>query len=590
MQSRTVHTLINLIFFALFLRVSQAYVYYDDCSVEADYPKQVVGDFFNLCVVDEEFEDETFSWIFRKTEVRDTKFINCNFLNEKGRSNSFTEALWSDVSFDGCTFGSTKDADSNQIVFDNTKMTNVQFKDCVFNHTSEVVFSEFAMNNVTFVSCLFLGNTIFEKGQINRGSVTGSFISRDIDAKERFKNDSFTFLQVTVRDFGVANSTFVNPIRLHAVDASDVIFSSSTINEFHCHSEPDKDQRVQLLTRFNDTTFKGVVFSDKVTCDRTSWRGFTMQNVTFSTDATFARSEIQDIYWSGVKSNNADLNFSKSFINRNTFENVNVTGVGDFEETTFQSVDIENLTVKESRLELATFVGREYINRQCCSEFCKPAKCLCNVTNPSGDCPVGDSSVNVSALREVCFPADATLRNDGGKVITMEELALREKVAIGRGEHSDVYFFGHRSENDVAEFVTIVHDRSARRLRLSPMHYLYVNGALQTAQTVQVGDRLRGDNGSDDVKVTSVKMEKARGLYAPTSLHGDLLVDDVIVSSYTSAIHPGLAHKLLHPLRLMYRYGLGELVSRVSIFEHRSWEPVARTLGLPRGPDTVIER
>lgn len=558
----------------------------------AEHPPASKGNFNDLCIDQHLFEGENFAWMFTKAQIKDTDFENCKFTNQQYSPNNFTGARWTDVKFKGCFFGSD-DANERMMVFDKTVMKNVEFRDCEFHHSVDLLFSEFNMNNISFVNCSFTGNTVFQKGEIEVGRITNSNAMRSQSAKEKSGNDSFTFLEVTAFDVITIGSTFLSPIRLHSVNAGNFQFNESVINEFHCHSEPD-EEGVELMTSFNNSLLQDIIFEDKVVCDRTSWNGFYMGNITFNADASFASSKIEDITWDWIHSKNdssgdcTTLDFSGSILDRRLIANLTVDCKANFERSSIETVKFKNVTMRVPLFKDAVFTRQEYIDGQCCTNVCRALECLCNVTELSGNCPKADPSVNATFEESTCFPGDATVRSIDGKVMTMEELALGERVAIGRGEHSDVYFFGHRSANHMSKFVSILHEKSTRPLRLSAAHYLYVNGELRTAGTVRSGDRLHSESGKDDIQVVTVTEEQARGLYAPTSLHGDLLVDDVVVSSYTSAIHPVLAHRLLHPLRLMYRYGLDGLVSRLSLFEGRSWEPIARRLGLRRGPDVVL--
>ena len=113
-------------------------------------------------------------------------------------------------------------------------------------------------------------------------------------------------------------------------------------------------------------------------------------------------------------------------------------------------------------------------------------------------------------------------------VVRMEDLQYADMVAVGNGAHPDVFFFGHRGSHPVSEFVSIQHAGSQTPLRLSPGHYLYVDCKLRTARSVRLGDQLRGADGEYDVFVLNVKREQLRGLYAPTPVHGDLVVDGVV--------------------------------------------------------------
>lgn len=585
--------LVATLFTSLYHRVT-ADVFWENCESPADHPDTVDGDYYNLCVVSEEFEGRSHSWKFTKGEIKSSKFTNCIFENRPSAPSNFTEATWSDVVFDGCSFGSIDIDYGKEMVFDKTTMTNVEFKNCAFDHTITLIFSDFLMNNVTFLNCSFKGDTIFTMGVMNKASIFDSMIMHSTETMTPGENESFTFQSVTINQLDVVGSHFVNPLRFQGVDAADVSVNDSMINEFHCHSDADKHGNIEYLTHLNDTALQKVEFFDKVVCDQTSWRGFYGGNITFYDNADFSKSSIYGLYWDEVKSVKKEggecheLSFEESSIDRRVLANITVDCVANFKKTVFKTVFVRNFWADKPNFEDAMFIGQEYIDGQCCSVVCAPLKCLCNVSEPSGTCPAARGPINVTApLMGSCFPGDATVKTMEGRVVTMEELAAREKIAVGGGEHSDVFFFGHRAGDVEAEYLRIEHTGSKAPLRMSESHYLYVNGALRIAGTVRAGDRLRGADGKDTVTVLYVSREKGQGMYAPTSVHGDLLVDGVVVSSYTDAIHPGLAHRLLYPLRLLYRYGLHDFATRFTLFEQRSWSNVARVLGIPRGPAVV---
>lgn len=81
------------------------------------------------------------------------------------------------------------------------------------------------------------------------------------------------------------------------------------------------------------------------------------------------------------------------------------------------------------------------------------------------------------------------------------------------------------------------------------------------------------------------------GKYAPHCTHGDLVVNGVAVSSYTTEVNPSIAHALLAPVRLFsYLTGAQELLG--SIFYHGAGE---LSLWMPAGklaygsPIVIIE-
>ena len=55
--------------------------------------------------------------------------------------------------------------------------------------------------------------------------------------------------------------------------------------------------------------------------------------------------------------------------------------------------------------------------------------------------------------------------------------------------------------------------------------------------------------------VVAVATESSTGLYNPHTLNGDIMVNGVKTSTYTSAVAPALAHAALWPVRMLYSLG-----------------------------------
>lgn len=163
-----------------------------------------------------------------------------------------------------------------------------------------------------------------------------------------------------------------------------------------------------------------------------------------------------------------------------------------------------------------------------------------------------------------CFPAAARVELADGSTVSMHELVVGHRVRAAPDEHSDVFFFSHRSLNrDTLHEYIQVRTASGKAVTLSPGHYLHVGGLLVAAQSVRVGDVLTLSSGAA-TEVTEVVRVKMAGKYAPHTLHGDIVVDEILVSTYTTAVHPTLAHHvLLAPLRLLYRFGLSNVFNGV---------------------------
>ena len=116
--------------------------------------------------------------------------------------------------------------------------------------------------------------------------------------------------------------------------------------------------------------------------------------------------------------------------------------------------------------------------------------------------------------------------------------------------------FSHRLVDAEVAYVEL-ETAGGATLHLSGGHYLPVNGGrLVEARTVRVGDNVTLGASGAAAPVLAVRSARKGGLYNPHTLHGDIVVDGVLTSTYTAAFSPTLAHAALAPLRALYRAGV----------------------------------
>lgn len=149
----------------------------------------------------------------------------------------------------------------------------------------------------------------------------------------------------------------------------------------------------------------------------------------------------------------------------------------------------------------------------------------------------------------LCFPADATVELSNGDHIRMDQLSIGDEVRISLDSFSQVFAFTHRNPQPLISFVQLT--TRSRELLLTDGHYLYVNGALVEAKNVKAGDELSLENGTNAV-VEKVSRRVSRGLYNPQTLHGDIIVNGIRTSTYTSTVDPQISHALLAPVRAIW--------------------------------------
>lgn len=163
---------------------------------------------------------------------------------------------------------------------------------------------------------------------------------------------------------------------------------------------------------------------------------------------------------------------------------------------------------------------------------------------------------------DVCFPADATVQRRDGAVVPLSAVAIGDelRVAPGAGDAawSRVYMFSHRLMHGGRPFVELT-TASGAALTATASHLVYASGALVPAGAVAVGDALEVVDAATGEAVSSpvvaIRTVVRAGLVNPHTLDGDLVVDGVRSSTWTTAVDPKVASALLAPARAAWRLG-----------------------------------
>lgn len=137
-----------------------------------------------------------------------------------------------------------------------------------------------------------------------------------------------------------------------------------------------------------------------------------------------------------------------------------------------------------------------------------------------------------------------------GRVKRMDNVDVGDFVHVGLGEFSEVFMFTHRSEKHAGEFVTL--QTKAGKLSVTRGHFVHSSQGVIAVETLEVGDAVVLADGAF-VRVNEISTEIRRGLYNPQTLHGDVVVNGFLATTYTVAMKPRAAQSLLVPLRALYR-------------------------------------
>jgi hypothetical protein len=149
----------------------------------------------------------------------------------------------------------------------------------------------------------------------------------------------------------------------------------------------------------------------------------------------------------------------------------------------------------------------------------------------------------------VCFPASSVVELEDGSVITIDQLAIGDMVKVGPRMFSKVFMFTHKMAGGAHDFVQLT-TSSGATISVTSGHYMPIDGSLVAASNVAVGDVLQLGDGTLD-EVASVAVVQGSGLYNPQTLHGDIVVNGVVASTYTTAVAPSFAHAVLAPFRTL---------------------------------------
>lgn len=165
-------------------------------------------------------------------------------------------------------------------------------------------------------------------------------------------------------------------------------------------------------------------------------------------------------------------------------------------------------------------------------------------------------SAGGSVRVRLCFSEESSVQVFGSGSMSIKDLQIGDRIFNGE-TYEPVYAFGHLNADDSADFVQIK-TALGNTLEATGAHLVFVDGKSDAvrADAVQVGDALQG------ATVTEISSVNRKGLYAPLTPSGKLVVDGVTASNYVAlesmendAIFQGNLHAFAHvgisPFRLL---------------------------------------
>lgn len=601
---------ILLVASSLLILVVQAKIYYDSCLTEGDFGgNEKKGHLYNTCIRDHQFISKRFVWILTKSKFFRTTFDSCIFHDTDTKTQSFSGTKWSEVTFSHCTFRK-----SNMTFVDST-LDRVNFINCTFGDNVHIQFERLQMQSVLFKNCNFGDGTMHVKsGEVHSVEFNGcTFGARSVRSKTSYKTEDqggdiqFSYVAIHNLLFHECRGD-TNAISFAYASIEDLDIRQSTFGLVNCStnaltSEEDNQRHVQLV----HAVIINSSFTNGFSCLNAMVDRLFVWNTEFGDLFNLTNSLVLSPVLRSLQSMEGTMDLSHTAIHQGMeLQSINISKV------TFDHAHIHATTVSflsTSSLETAVNTGDEWtwhddsvslsntvfpsflIGSQCCSTLCAKKQCKCNETaineqieqsaNLTQDqCPSLNSSTRYSEKSDTpaCFPASARMYvsvagSHGQDRVRMDRVTLG--MVSDPPSYGGVYFFGHADHDAVHDYVSVkvsMHgDNSTRELLISADHLVPViigqqqqehHQHLKAAGELRQGDQLQctsddetGGRSACVVRAIGRERRWVKGVFAPVTTSGRMVVDGVVVSCFTTHVKPQSAQALLLPLRMVHIFG-----------------------------------
>jgi len=223
------------------------------------------------------------------------------------------------------------------------------------------------------------------------------------------------------------------------------------------------------------------------------------------------------------------------------------------------------------------------------------------ISSPTTSAPTGSTTTEAPISSPTTDTTDANgsgCFSDRNKVqvkdkglVAMKSLSIGDEVMTSRG-YSKVYSFLHYEPSRSSKFLQIQCSQSTTPLEITMDHMLYVlqkdkKMILLPASDIKVGDSLAAEQGRI-VPVKSIRNVQRRGLYAPLTATGDIVVSGLVASNYVT-LPPAFQthtsfdqqHWIQHAVFVPYRAYCGFMGCKNETYDKLNGLPKAAGMWLP---------
>jgi len=157
--------------------------------------------------------------------------------------------------------------------------------------------------------------------------------------------------------------------------------------------------------------------------------------------------------------------------------------------------------------------------------------CTCSIDNPT-ELPTVPPALPGAQFGNgtFCFSGSSLVTVENRGDIAMSELRIGDSILTSNHKYEPVYSFGHRKEDIKAEFLKIFTMTTTLEISAEHMILTKTHGFIP-ALSLRKGDYLL-DNLGQEVAIYSIKSATAKGIYAPFTPSGQLVVNGFVVSCF----------------------------------------------------------
>jgi len=160
-----------------------------------------------------------------------------------------------------------------------------------------------------------------------------------------------------------------------------------------------------------------------------------------------------------------------------------------------------------------------------------------------------------------CFSGKTRVRREDGSLIMMRDVQIGDRVLVAESTYSPVLaFLIRREDGPIVNYLQIFTETST--LEITPTHLILMRrqndpnppNYLQAAK-LRAGDSVFISDKDSNGKIEEVKVTRIEGpiqltdAYAPLTMEGTLIVNDMLVSCYAEYEYQSFVHFFMFPIR-----------------------------------------